>query len=145
MILPSKLKSLWMFIVTLLKKQNSGAQSETIALKYLSKQGLKLKKRNFSCKMGEIDLIMHDKEVLVFIEVKMRSTQEYGGALSAVTYKKQQRIKKASLFYLKQYGTEPPKCRFDVVAIDGNQTKKAQKFKYNKKTYALTWVKQAFN
>ncbi|MCJ8313631.1 MAG: YraN family protein [Saccharospirillaceae bacterium] len=139
MILLNSFKKYWPFF-----NQSSGAQSELIALKYLSKQGLKLKKSNFSCKMGEIDLIMWDKDVLTFIEVKMRSTNDYGGALMSVTFKKQQRIKKAALFYLKQYKSNPPQCRFDVVAIDGNQSKKAQKFKYNKKTYELTWVKQAF-
>jgi len=139
MTLLNKLKTIWPF-----KKQSSGAQSETVALKYLLKQGLKLKARNFSCKMGEIDLIMTDQDVLTFVEVKMRSTNDYGGALLSVTPKKQQRIKKAALFYLKQYKNNPPRCRFDVVAIDGNQSKKAQKFKYNKKTYELTWVKQAF-
>lgn len=140
MFLLSKLKKYWPFI-----KQSPGAQAETVALKYLVKQGLKLKQRNFSCKMGEIDLIMFDKQLLIFVEVKMRSSQKYGGALAAVTFKKQQRIKKAALLYLKQYGREPPICRFDVIAIDANELKKARKFKYNKKTYELTWVKQAFN
>jgi len=128
-----------------LNVESVGSKAEKIAGKYLVKQGLKLKKRNFACKMGEIDLIMQDKDVLVFVEVRMRSTNDYGGALLSVDYKKQKRIKKAASLYLKRYNKRPPKCRFDVVAIDGNQSKRAIPFKYSDKRYELTWVQQAFN
>ncbi|BCE01471.1 YraN family protein [Marinicellulosiphila megalodicopiae] len=136
----NKLLAFWPF-----SKRSSGNQAENIACRYLKSKGLKLKNKNFSCKMGEIDLIMFHKEVLIFVEVRMRSRKDYGGALLSVNRAKQLRIIKTAQMYLKKYGAHPPKCRFDVIAIDGNQMHTAKHFQYNDKTYELTWVKNAFN
>ena len=74
--------------------------------------------RNFRCKGGEIDLLMQDKNTLVFIEVRKRADKEYGGAAASVTSAKQQRLIAAAQYYLQRYTMLPP-CRFDVIAIDG--------------------------
>ena len=89
-------------------------------LLFLKQQGLYIKARNFRCRSGEIDLIARDGRYLVFVEVKYRHTSGSGGASAAVNYKKQKMISRASLFYLVRYGyPEDTPCRFDVVAIDG--------------------------
>lgn len=109
-----------------------GQQGEVLALNYLIKQGLMLKKSNFRCKLGEIDLIMQDDIYLVFIEVRYRSLVKYGGALESITLSKQQKIKKTAMLYLqikKLYETVP--IRFDVVAIEGH-------------TSNIHWLKDAF-
>ena len=99
-------------------KQLAGAECEQQALAYLKRQGLRLIQANFSCKSGEIDLIMQDGDELVFVEVRQRADLQHGGAAASITPAKQRRIVRAAQFYLLRHQPVPP-CRIDVVAIDG--------------------------
>lgn len=99
-----------------------GQQAETLALKYLQQQGLSQLQRNFSCKCGEIDLIMQDNEFLVFIEVRYRKKIHYGHPLETINYAKQQKIIKTVQYFLMkhpQYCDMP--CRIDAVALNSQQ------------------------
>ncbi len=99
-------------------KQLQGSACEQRALTYLKRQGLRLIETNFSCKSGEIDLIMRDGDSLVFVEVRQRADRDHGGAAASITPAKQRRIVRAAQFYLLRHVPTPP-CRIDVVAIDG--------------------------
>lgn len=112
-----------------------GTAFEQIAKEYLQNSKLKHIEANFHCKVGEIDLIMLEQNTLVFVEVKQRSSVSFGGALSAVTLKKQQRIIKSAMLYCqsKNINFEQQAIRFDVVAITGA-----------KPPYEIQWVKNAF-
>ncbi|HJW53693.1 MAG TPA: YraN family protein [Burkholderiaceae bacterium] len=110
-------------------KQLRGQAAEDAALAHLERHGLILIERNFRCKGGEIDLVMRQRDSLVFIEVRKRSSARYGGAAASVTTAKQTRLTIAAQVYLMRYKT-PPACRFDVVAIDGE---------------ALTWLQNAID
>ncbi|WP_424192926.1 YraN family protein [Ampullimonas aquatilis] len=92
-----------------------GDQGEDAALVYLQQQGLRLLERNWRCKAGEIDLIMQDDATLVFVEVRRRKNDRFGGAAASVTWHKQQKLIRAAQWYLQQAGAEPA-CRFDVLA-----------------------------
>ncbi|CAM8662374.1 COG0792 Predicted endonuclease distantly related to archaeal Holliday junction resolvase [Oxalobacteraceae bacterium] len=96
-----------------------GRDAEARALAFLQQQGLTLIEKNFRCRAGEIDLIMHDVQTLVFIEVRSRKNQHFGGAAASVGPVKQQRLWRSASFYLLKF-PKPPACRFDLVAIDGN-------------------------
>lgn len=98
-------------------RQKTGADAEERALAYLSEAGLRLVERNFLCKVGEIDLIMRDGAVLVFVEVRSRADDRHGGAAASITPAKQRRLVRAAQFYLQRWRS-PPACRFDAVAID---------------------------
>lgn len=112
-----------------------GDFAETIASKYLQAQGLKLLKKNFSCKFGEIDLIMEDHDTLVFIEVRYRKQTNYGHPLDTINYQKQKKIIKAAHYYLmQQTGYNQWPCRIDAVAIH-SQTCSGQD--------QVQWVKNA--
>jgi putative endonuclease len=102
------------------QRQEIGDAGEQQALDYLLSQGLILVRRNFLCKGGELDLIMQDRDSLVFVEVRKRSSAAYGGALASVTYSKQRRLTLAAQVFLQAY-RHPPKCRFDIVAIEAEQ------------------------
>lgn len=116
-----------------LSKREAGQQFEDLACDYLKRQGLKLKKRNVAFSTGEIDLIMEDQNTLVFVEVRFRKQSEYGGAAASVDWIKQNKlIKTAQLYLQQQYGNTPPRCRFDVVAIQGS-----------KKQFDINWIKNA--
>jgi putative endonuclease len=101
-------------------KQLTGQAGEQQALDYLIRQGFALVEKNFLCRGGEIDLIVQKKGLLVFVEVRKRASGQFGGAAASVTSAKQLRLKKAAHFYLQRYA-DPPACRFDVIAIDGEQ------------------------
>ena len=101
------------------KPASAGAAAEQMAARYLQRQGLKLLARNYRSKVGEIDLIMKDKNGLVFVEVKYRSRNEWADAAEMVTRSKQRRVINAAKHYLQSQGLfDKVHCRFDVLAIN---------------------------
>jgi putative endonuclease len=102
------------------EKQSQGRDWEQTALRYLRRHGLVPVEANFTCKGGEIDLIMRDGESLVFVEVRQRADKRHGGAAASITPNKIRRLIRAAQVYLQRLPSVPP-CRFDVVAIDGDQ------------------------
>ncbi len=96
-----------------------GRDAEARAQRFLQQQGLTLIEKNFRCRVGEIDLIMRDEQVLVFVEVRFRKNQCFGGAAASVGPVKQQRLWRSASTYLMRF-PKPPACRFDLVAIEGN-------------------------
>jgi putative endonuclease len=101
-------------------KQRIGRQGEAAALAYLQRQGLILLQANFTCKGGEIDLVMREGGTLVFVEVRQRDSMSHGGAAASITPTKIRRLVRAAQFYLLRCDPTPP-CRFDVVAIDAGK------------------------
>jgi len=98
----------------------SGESAESLAWAFLEKRGFKLIQKNFRTKAGEIDLIMKQKSCLVFIEVRYRKNQDFGGAAASITASKQTRIRKTAQIFLQQNpGLDYKECRFDVIAISG--------------------------
>jgi len=102
------------------RKQAQGRQWEQVACKHLEQHGLTLVEANFTCKGGEIDLVMRDGDALVFVEVRQRANRSHGGAAASITPTKQARMTRAAGVYLMRYRAPPP-CRIDVVAIDGDE------------------------
>ena len=96
--------------------KDRGDYGENCAVKFLKKNGYKIIERNFRSRFGEIDIIAQKKEYIVFIEVKLRKNDSFGGGAAAVDRRKQERIKKTAAFYLAKMPMEP-NVRFDVVVI----------------------------
>lgn len=102
--------------------QRQGGLAEERAARYLTAKGLRLLAVNLRCKAGEIDLLMQDGSVLVFVEVRSRNDTRFGGALASVGHRKRERLIRTARFFLHttwQGGL--PRCRFDVVAFDGER------------------------
>lgn len=98
----------------------TGQESERLAEQYLLARGLTLVGRNYRCKVGEIDLIMRDREHLVFVEVRFRKNSCFGSASETIDSRKQQKVIRAAQHYLQTTWRGPlPACRFDVIAIQG--------------------------
>ena len=101
--------------------KQAGDAAEDRALAHLLGGGLKLLARNYRTPGrggGEIDLIMRDSAgTVVFVEVRQRSTRDFGGAAASVSATKQRRIVFAARHYLMRMATTPP-CRFDVVSLE---------------------------
>lgn len=116
--------------------KSQGDEAEDRALAYLQTQGLVLVERNYrvakgpSARGAEVDLIMRSTDgTLVFVEVRSRTDRDFGGAAASISRTKQQRCIRGAQTYLMSIHPWPP-CRFDVVAIDGND---------------LTWIPAAFD
>lgn len=110
----------------------SGKEAERWACEFLQRQGLHLVTRNFRSRLGEIDLIMQDEDALVFVEVRQRSSPDFGGAAASVDSHKQKRLIRAAKHYLAKLHRLPP-CRFDVVLMDDDQGSHVQ------------WIRNAFD
>jgi putative endonuclease len=118
-------------------RKAAGDAAEARALQHLQRQGLTLVQRNYrvargpSARAGEVDLILRDRDgTLVFVEVRARRDASHGGAAATVGFAKQRRLIYAAQHYLLRWGDHPPPCRFDVVAIDGDD---------------LQWIPAAFD
>jgi putative endonuclease len=99
------------------RKQKVGKKGESIAVRYLKKQGFKVIEQNYRSKVGEIDIIAREKHNLVFVEVKTRRSRSFGSPKWAVTPQKQKAISMAALYYLKMTNQTNAAARFDVVSI----------------------------
>ncbi|HET7730808.1 MAG TPA: YraN family protein [Usitatibacter sp.] len=98
--------------------QATGGAAEDVAAAFLSRHGLRILARNYRTRQGEIDLVASDGATLVFVEVRMRSSPRFGGALGSIDARKRSRIEAAARHYLMRLRREPA-CRFDVVTLDG--------------------------
>lgn len=94
-----------------------GKSGEDIAVEYLIKKGYKVIERNFYCKTGEIDIIALNNEYLVFVEVKTRSSTEYGVPSEAVTKRKLEHIYRTAKYYVYTRNLQDEFIRFDVIEV----------------------------
>ena len=116
-----------------------GDEAEARALAYLQRHGLTLVERNYRiaagprARGGEIDLVLRDRDgTLVFVEVRARRDASHGGAAASVGPAKRQRLVRAAQRYLlARHPASPPPCRFDVVALDGED--------------GIDWLRAAFD
>ncbi len=111
-----------------------GKAIESASRVYLQDHGLKFMEKNYRCRYGEIDLIMMDKQNLVFVEVRYRKNDLFGGAGQSIDANKQQRLQcTAETFLQKNQSMEFDGCRFDVVAVSGELP-----------DYHIHWIRDAF-
>ena len=112
-------------------KPGKGAVAEAIAEAYLTRRGLHVLERNWRIRGGELDLICRDGATLVFVEVRLRSGNDYGGAAESITPAKRRRLILAARHYLAGKAETP--CRFDAVLLGSlDETR-------------LEWIRNAFS
>lgn len=124
------------------KSRLQGIKAEQLALVYLLEQEpFQVLAQNFRCRFGELDLILGGTEPpeqpsLIFVEMRYRENDRFGGALQSVTYAKRQKISRTARFFLAKYTPRYDNhlCRFDVLAMSGHLSRP----KYE-------WLKNAFN
>jgi putative endonuclease len=107
-----------------------GAMAEAAAEEFLNGHGLRLLERNYRCRFGELDLVMRDGDTLVFVEVRYRGSNSFGGAVASITAAKREKLLRAARHYMATR-REIPACRFDAVLLSGD-------------THDLEWIKNAF-
>ena len=107
-----------------------GRHAENLAALFLQQQGLKLVARNYRCRFGEIDLIARDGDTVVFVEVRMRASDQFGGAAASITVGKRRKLLRTARHYLAG-ATRAPACRFDALLVNGADN-------------SVEWLKNAF-
>jgi putative endonuclease len=111
-----------------------GAWAEDLAVTHLESHGLEVLARNYRIRGGEIDIVMRDQSVIVFVEVKQRSSTAFGGALEAVTVPKMNLLRRAALHYLvNELHSDDLPCRFDLLLVHGDA-----------RSNRLEWLQNAF-
>jgi putative endonuclease len=115
--------------------QARGRAAEDAALRFLLSMGCVLLQRNYRCRLGEIDLIVRDGESLVFVEVRARDSDTFGGAAASVDRGKQRRLAAAARHFLMTHPRAAIRpARFDVIAISGDSGERAPR-----------WIRAAFD
>ncbi len=111
-----------------------GQETESLACHYLLAQGLSLLERNFSGPQGEIDLIMEDRQSLVFIEVRYRRNHNFGSGAETITHSKQKKLLATAARYLQRHPLQADRpARFDVISICMENNRPS-----------INWIKNAF-
>lgn len=102
-----------------MNNRRQGNEFEVLAADYLKRQGYRILKQNFYCKMGEIDIVARDEEYIVFVEVKYRKTKSKGSAAEAVNFNKMRKIcRSADVWLMLNKCPGDVSVRFDVIAIE---------------------------
>ena len=115
--------------------QARGRAAEEAALRFLESRGCALVDRIYRCRLGEIDLVMLDGGSLVFVEVRARDSDAFGGAAASIGLGKQRRLAAAARHFLMTHpGAAELPARFDVVAIAGTSGENAP-----------DWIRAAFD
>ncbi len=104
-----------------MQNREKGKAAELTASHFLEKKGLKIIERNWTCRWGEIDLIMKQGEKVIFVEVKSRSSAAYGKGVEAITFSKQQKMLRCALLYSQKH-PEVKDIAFAVLSLDGDNS-----------------------
>lgn len=112
-----------------------GKAGEQLAIKFLNIKSFKIIETNYTSPLGEIDIIAQNNSVLYFIEVKTRSSDNYGTPFDAVNYKKQQRLSRIATYYM-MINREYTNYRFGVIGII---------YDYSKRKYKVEFIDNAFD
>lgn len=106
-------------------KKEFGKFGEDKAAEFLAKGGYRIIERNFSCKLGEIDIVARKGDTLRFIEVKTRSGFQFGSPAEAVNENKMRHIRRVAEIYLRARRLNPMRISFDVIEVSFNHIKDA--------------------
>jgi len=104
-----------------MKRRDTGILGEKLAQDFLKKQGYRIKETNYRCPEGEIDIVARHKDYLVFIEVRTKTSLEFGSPEESITPTKMGRLRTTAARYQQTHDNLPPLWRIDVVAVELNQ------------------------
>jgi putative endonuclease len=103
-----------------MNRQEVGKLGEKAAQKFLKKRGYRIRETGFRCHHGEIDIIAQQKDYLVFVEVRTKSSLDFGTPEESITQAKKERIIASALTYTNTHQNLPSLWRIDVVAVELN-------------------------
>jgi putative endonuclease len=104
-----------------MKRRDTGILGEKLARDFLKKKGYRITETNYRCPEGEIDIIAKHGDYLVFIEVRTKTSLEFGSPEESITPAKKEKMKATAAYYQQAHSNLPPLWRIDVVAVELNQ------------------------
>lgn len=100
--------------------QARGRIAEDLAVDHLARHGMRILARNVHCRGGEVDIVCLERDTVIFVEVRLRRSQRFGGAAASITAEKRRRVILAAQWWLagsgRRYAAHP--CRFDAILFD---------------------------
>jgi len=105
-----------------MKRQQTGKLAELIAREYLEREGHHVLTTNWRCPEGEIDIICRKGDEIVFVEVRAKSSGEFGTPAESITRRKQEKLVAAAERYIEQIGDTPPEWRIDFIGVEFGQS-----------------------
>ncbi len=110
-----------------MKRKQLGALGEKIATHFLKKRGYRILETNFRCRDGEIDIIARKGDYIVFVEVRTKSSYQFGAPEESVTQAKKERLVTSALTYLKDRQNLSPNWRIDIIVIELDEKNKTKR------------------
>ena len=104
-----------------MRRRDTGILGEKLAKDFLKKQGYRILETNYRCAEGEIDIIAKHRDSLVFIEVRTKTSQDFGSPEESITQTKKERLKTVAARFRQTHDNLPPSWRIDVVAVELDQ------------------------
>ena len=119
-------------------RKELGAKGEKLAAKFLRRKGYRIVQRNYKCKLGEIDIVAQIDGMFAFVEVRTRSTEEFGPPQYSITAAKRKQITKAALSYIREKKLAGQSCRFDVIAVTFSPESRRPKIEHIENAFELS-------
>jgi len=110
-----------------MNRKQVGALGEKLAKDFLKKKGYRIRETNFKCREGEIDIVAEQGNCLAFVEVRTKSSSEFGTPEESITTSKKEKLVTSALIYLSTNQDLPSQWRIDLIAIDLDQKGKARR------------------
>ncbi len=104
-----------------MKRRDTGILGEKLAVDFLKRQGYRIIETNYRCHRGEIDIVARHKDTLVFVEVRARSSLEFGSPEESITAAKGGKLRATAAYYYQTHDNLPLSRRIDVVALELDQ------------------------
>ena len=108
-----------------MNRRTTGLLGEKLAKSYLQKKGYRILQTNFRCRQGEIDIVAEKKDYLVFIEVRTKTSANFGSPEESITFAKKEKLIASALNYRNTHQNSPSSWRIDFVAVELDQKGKA--------------------
>jgi putative endonuclease len=105
----------------MMKRRETGMMGENLACEFLGKNGYEIIERNFRCPGGEVDIVARQHDTLVFVEVRTKSSQQFGSPEESITPTKMEHLRNAAAYYWQSRNNLPESWRIDVIAIEMNR------------------------
>lgn len=100
-----------------LRRKLLGRKGEDAATDYLIKNHYQILCRNYTCKLGEIDIVARERDFIVFVEVRSRSSEDFGLPQETINRRKKMKLRNLARYYLEETGKSNENCRFDIIAL----------------------------
>lgn len=99
------------------RRREIGRVGEQCAADFLQEKGFHIRSRNWSTRLGELDLVAEDGQTLVFVEVRTTCSRRFGFGFQSIDWRKQQKVRRLALQYLQQNSLGQRPIRFDVISV----------------------------